>query len=82
MRHLTGTLDVFVVYGANARHTNLVGLIDSDHESDMEIRRSLVVGLVQSLLQEVMHSEVWCQVEFGKYGDNDMHKHKFKLFLD
>ena len=46
LRHLKITLDVFLMYGANAPHMDLVGLIDLDHESDLEIRRSLVVGLV------------------------------------
>ena len=44
------TLDVFLVYGSNAWHTDLVRLKDSDHETDLLISISLVVGLVQSLL--------------------------------
>ena len=53
LQHLKGTLDVCLVYSANSRHTNLVGLIALDQESDLEIRTSLVVGLVQSLLLKV-----------------------------
>ena len=47
---MKGTLDVCLVYGSNARHADLVGLIDSDHISDLEIKRALVVGLVQCLV--------------------------------
>ena len=53
LRHLKGTLDVCLVCGAKAQYMDLVRLIDLDHESDLEIRTSLVVGLVQSPLLKV-----------------------------
>ena len=37
-------LEAFLVYGANTQHIDLVGLIDSDHESDLVISITLVVG--------------------------------------
>ena len=89
---MKGELDVYLVYGTNARHTDLVGLIDSDHESDLEIRRSLAVGLVQSLLLKVekhimFYDRLCIQKSCAKENPEDMvtrslPRENFKLFLD
>ena len=90
--HLKGMIDVFLVYGANAQHMYMVGLIDSDHERDIEIRRSLAVGIVQSLLLKMekpitFYQRLCIQKSNVKENPEEMVTRsfpgeKFKLFLD
>ena len=89
---MKGTLDVLLVYGANTQHMELVEFIVLDLEIDLQIRRSLAVGLVQSHLLKVeipiiLYDRLCIQKSGAKETLEDMVKstfcrEKFKLFLN
>ena len=92
LQHLKGRLGVCLVYGENAWHTYLVGLIDSNHECDIDTIRSLAVGLIQILLLKMekyimFYDRLCIQKSSSKVNMEDMvtsllPREKFKLWLD
>ena len=85
-------LDVCLVYGGNEQHTYLFRWIDLDHEGDLEVRRSPVVGLVESLILKVEKPIVFYDTFYiQKYGSkensedmltNSLPRDKLKLSLE